>query len=410
MSEKRYTYNFEGQLKSILSRINKDTNISKKNKELILKFHDDLFADDLSKPRVLYYMNRLFIIAKKLGVDFNKAKEPDIKNLLADLVKNGYTKTFKKGEETISIEKQYSKNTINDFRVTLKKFFKWMNGGEEYPKAVKFIKIKGNNGRKLPEDILLREDIELLLESTGHVRDRALVHILWETGLRVGELLGVKIKEVNFDSKGAVMMVDGKSGQRRTRLITSVNYLSEWLKVHPDRKNREAYLWVNYGNIRNGKRMKYSAVRMMLIRAAEEAGVQKKVSPHSFRHASATYYASYLNSFELNERYGWIQGSKMPGVYIHMNGKQLDDALLRIHGKLPDEEKQKLDKVACPRCEKEHDVGSKYCSDCGMPLDLKVAMDLENKHEEFEDKIAPIMEVLKDPEVQKMIAKKMTDG
>lgn len=413
MVEKRYTYDFDGLIKSILSKIGKEKSISKKNKQLIRKFYVDCLADGLSKPRVLYYLSRLYTIAKRLNVDFNKAKESDIKKLLADFVKNGYIPgdgNNKKKVKKKKTKKYYTDNTLNDFRITLKKFFKWQNGGEEYPKAVKFIKIKTVNGQKLPEDILTLEDVEQLLEHTTHTRDRALVNILWETGLRVGELLGVKLKELNFDKDGAVMMVNGKTGQRRVRLITSVNCLSDWLKIHPDKNNREAFLWVNYGNIRNGERLMYNAVRMMLIRAAKDAGIQKKVNPHSFRAASATFYASYLNSFQLNERYGWVQGSKMAAVYVHMNGKQLDDALLRIHGKLPDEEKQKIDRATCPRCKKEHEIGSRYCSECGIPMDLKVAMDLENKHEEFEDNIAPIMEVLKDPEIQKIVANRLSQA
>ena len=404
MSEKRYAHDFDGLMKSTLSRISKDTDISKRNKELILKFRDDCFSQGMGKPRVLFYMNRLLIIGRRIDVDFDKATEADIKRLLAKLTNEGYTV---KKAGTTTLTKHYSDSSINDYKVTLKKFYKWIGGGK-YPEAVEFIKIKGNNGRKLPEDILTREDAQKIIASTIHQRDRAMVHILWEAGVRIGELLGLKIKDVNFDNNGAIIMVNGKTGQRRVRLVTAVNDLAEWLKIHPDKDNREADLWTIHGVRNNGKRATYASVRMMLSRVAKRAGVQKRANPHAFRHASASFYASFLNEAQLNERYGWVHGSKMTGVYVHMSGKQLDDAILRIHGKAPEEEQDKLDKKSCPRCDKEHDISTKYCGDCGMPLDLEIAMNLENKREEFEDKIAPIMEVLKDPEVQKLIANKMT--
>ncbi|NJD52503.1 MAG: hypothetical protein FIB07_06490 [Candidatus Methanoperedens sp.] len=65
-----------------------------------------------------------------------------------------------------------------------------------------------------------------------------------ESGARISELGNLKIKHVKFDQYGAVLMVDGKTGMRRVRIIFSSPYLATWLVNHPFRDNPEAFVWV----------------------------------------------------------------------------------------------------------------------------------------------------------------------
>jgi len=72
-----------------------------------------------------------------------------------------------------------------------------------------------------------------MIEACDNPRDRALVHVLYESGARSGELLNMKIGDVEFDQYGAVIRVCGKTGPRRLRLIESVPDLQLWLSMHP---------------------------------------------------------------------------------------------------------------------------------------------------------------------------------
>lgn len=58
----------------------------------------------------------------------------------------------------------------------------------------------------------------------------------------------------------------------------------------------------------------------------------RSISPHTFRHGSVTYYANYLNRYQLSYRYGWSASSKMPDRYIDMNGLIDDETVTKIAG------------------------------------------------------------------------------
>lgn len=84
------------------------------------------------------------------------------------------------------------------------------------------IKIKKPR-RNLPVDQLIsRMDITRLVDACEKPRDRALIMLMWDSGARISELLDLNIGHVQFDKYGAVIIVTGKTGMRRLRLISSV--------------------------------------------------------------------------------------------------------------------------------------------------------------------------------------------
>ena len=118
----------------------------------------------------------------------------------------------------------------------------------------------------------------------------------------------------------------------------------------------------------------------MLRKLAEKARV--KINPHAFRHARATHLASKLTEAQMKELFGWVQSSDMASVYVHLSGRDVDNALLRLHGLTKDKEDK--DRVMnlriCPRCGEKNDPVSNFCKRCASPLDSKVAIELEEKN------------------------------
>jgi integrase/recombinase XerD len=97
----------------------------------------------------------------------------------------------------------------------------------------------------------------------------------------------MKIKNVQFNGYGAVIIVGkrgGKTGARRIRLVCSVPHLSNWLEHHPCKGDPEAPLQVGVGSKNYGRRLIYHSIRAMLRKAARRAGIKKRVNPHIFRH------------------------------------------------------------------------------------------------------------------------------
>jgi len=114
--------------------------------------------------------------------------------------------------------------------------------------------------------------------------------------------------------------------------------------------------------------LKYNSIVQMLYRTAKMAGVKKRVNPHNFRHSRETYLANFLTEAQMKEFFGWTQDSKMAGVYVHMSGRNVDNALLKIYGIKNDEEKREsiFKPKECPRCQKVNQATNKFCSRCGM--------------------------------------------
>jgi integrase/recombinase XerD len=270
---------------------------------------------------------------------------------------------------------QLSAWTKHDYRVALKAFLVW--AGKEKEAAW----IKTPKPRRLPDEILNEQEISRMIDSALNLRDKAFVACLYEGGFRVGELGGLRMKDVDFDRYGALVMVEGKTGMRRVRLIWSVPYLAQWLEAHPQREDRMAPVWLN----QNGEASNYQAIREQLIAIAKRAGIKKKVNPHNFRHSRSTHLASRLTESQMEEYLGWVQGSKMPSIYVHMSGRDLDGDLLKMYGleDKRDDEPIKLKMQECPHCRTVNTAGARICINCRKPLAVEEVIDLEARSKEF---------------------------
>jgi integrase/recombinase XerD len=232
--------------------------------------------------------------------------------------------------------------------------------------------------------------------------------MLWESGARIGEIGDLRRKDVVFDKYGTVITVKGKTGSRKIRLIACTPHVSTWLNNHPNR-NPEDPIWVSIGTVNNGKQMKYGTLRCLLKRLFARAGIRKRFNPHLFRHSRATFMARHLTEFQMNQYFGWIQGSKMAATYVHMSGRDVDNAILQMNGMAIQEKQEEsvLVPKKCVRCHKLNAFDSKHCDQCGGVLDVQYAMEVEEKMEK-RGKADELMNLLmKDPDVLALMSEKM---
>jgi len=381
-----------------------EENISKRNKKLILDMVNDLILENLSKSRLLKYLDTLELIAVGIGKDLDQATIEDVKTFIGKIQ-----------------QKDYSVWTKESYKVIIRRFYQWLHGmkGKEYPEIVKWVNIHISRAeKKLPsdEELLIEEDIIKVMSVLHHPRDKALLSLLWETGCRISELGNLKIKNVIFDKYGAMLSVHGKTGARKIRVISSTAYLSTWLNNHPQRNNKEASVWINVGNVRYNKPMAYGNIFITIRRWFTKAGINKKCNPHLFRHSRATFMAHHLTEFQMNQYFGWIQGSDMPATYVHMSGKNVDTAILKMNGIEIDTRKdeQKILPKTCPRCTTINAPDGKQCNQCGGFLDLTVALKIEEEsrvRDVTRDKWDKIMNLLlQDEEARAFFAKKLESG
>lgn len=295
------------------------------NKVLIAKFTEFLIANNISKGRILKYDYTLKKIARTLKKPYDEATKDDIIQFVAWLE-----------------QQPYSPWTKHDIKVCLKRFYKWINGDEDFPDTVKWLKstVKKNSER-LPEDLLTEDDVDALVNASRNIRDKAFVRCLYESGCRISELLQLQIKQITFDEYSPVITIHGKTGARRIRLIDKAGMLKAWLMAHPFKDNPDAYVWVSLADNKTNRPLEYHSIVEILQNLARKSNIKKKVNPHNFRHSRATYLANKLTEAQMKqELFGWTQSSDMASIYVHLSGRDLDEPLLKMSGLLDDEIKQ----------------------------------------------------------------------
>ncbi|MBI3190521.1 tyrosine-type recombinase/integrase [archaeon] len=348
-------HNNEQHLKSALKRI-ETFKTSERNKKTILKFSDYLFSEGLSKARIIKYISHLKKISELIKKDFEEAGREDIERIFRTI-------------ETSDL----SDWTKKDYRVICKRFYKWLRKEDDYPPEVRWLKATmRNNKHKLPDDMLTQDEIIKMVDAADHPRDKALVFCLYESGCRIGEIATLRLRNIESDEYGAIIHVTGKTGDRRVRLIAASPSLWSWVNVHPYKDDPDAFLWLGIGTKNKNKMMSYSSIVMMLKNLGQKAGIKKKIHPHLFRHSRATELANKLTEAQLKEMFGWTQSSSQAATYVHLSGRDVDNALLNVYGIKKDEtekEKSKLKPKVCIRCRMQNPVTVDFCGRCGLILD-----------------------------------------
>lgn len=190
------------------------------------------------------------------------------------------------------------------------------------------------NVNKLPV-ILSGREVELLLKSapgTGftEMRDLAMLEILYATGLRVSELVMLKIRDVNLDA--GYLLTMGKGEKERLVPIgeSAIKAAKEYLlsaRIKADRNDECEYLFLS----RLGNRMSRQAFWNIIKKRAVAAGIRKKVSPHSLRHSFATHLlenGADLRSVQIMLGHADLSSTQ---IYTHVTRERLKLLHEKIH-------------------------------------------------------------------------------
>ena len=376
-----------------MKKLNEDLNNLKKKKDIeqIKKFKSQMISDNLAEVTQIKYLYKLIRLSELLEKDFESCDKKDIENLFLKMS-----------------DSKFTIKSANSYKLIVKRFYQWLRGyrRRQYPPEVEWLEAKTHYKSTInPEDLITEEEYLRMADSTDHPRNKAFISLIFESGCRIGEILKLKIKNINFDNLGAFSMVNGKTGPRRVRFRNSTPYLRAWLQVHPDKNNLDAPLWVTINNTRDiqfsGRKlsrdgkpyknnwsyiMKYPAARKILLKAAQKAGVNKRVNPHTFRHSRGSLLAARgLNHSVMNSIMGWTQGSKMAGVYIHLSGQDCDDALMeKVYGE--EVQKKKLQQmqsksITCHFCKELNPYNAVRCTRCSTLIGDPTKEELEEDHQ-----------------------------
>ncbi len=189
-------------------------------------------------------------------------------------------------------------------------------------------------GRKLP-DVLSVEEIDAIIGSIdlslpqGH-RNKAMLETLYSCGLRVSELISLRMGDLFFDD--GFIRVTGKGNKQRLVPIsdTARDNILLWLgqrrTMKIDAKHQE-YVFLN----RNGRRLTRVMVFTIIQRAAENAGIHKQVSPHTFRHSFATHLLEGGASIRQVQEMLGHESILTTEIYTHLDRTHLRQSLQQHH-------------------------------------------------------------------------------
>jgi integrase/recombinase XerD len=190
-------------------------------------------------------------------------------------------------------------------------------------------------GRKLPDTLSLQE-IDLLLEaidmSTAEgTRNRAMLETLYSSGLRVSELVGLKMQNLYFDI--GFIKVTGKGSKERLVPIgrTAQKYINMYLegyRVHATiKKGSEPFVFLN----RRGAQLTRVMIFTIIKNLATAIGLQKSISPHTFRHSFATHLIEGGADLRVVQEMLGHESITTTEIYTHLDRDYLRQVITEFH-------------------------------------------------------------------------------
>lgn len=189
--------------------------------------------------------------------------------------------------------------------------------------------------RKLP-DVLSYEDIQLIIDTIDlskpeGMRNKAIIETLYGCGLRVSELTSLKISNLYFDVD--FIKVTGKGNKER--LVPIGKEAIKYIKIYMDEVRGHQVIYSDYEDFlflnRRGKPLTRVMIFTIIKQLVEKAGLNKKVSPHTFRHSFATHLVEGGADLRaVQEMLGHVSITTTE-IYTHLDSSYLKDTLLTFH-------------------------------------------------------------------------------
>lgn len=204
----------------------------------------------------LYYITHLLKLTNKSPREINSG---DVRNYLESLAENK------------------SASTVNIAHNALKFYF------ERILKRKFFVNLPRMKKEKYLPVVLSKDEVKRMIEATDNPKHKFLIQFLYSTGMRISEVVKVRMGDVDFDRK-MVRVRQGKGKKDRYTLLAGS--LLETLEKQSKLKKSDDYLFTGVGGKDHWQVM---SAQKVIYQAAVKAGINKKVSAHTLRHSFATH-------------------------------------------------------------------------------------------------------------------------
>jgi integrase/recombinase XerC/integrase/recombinase XerD len=263
-------------------------------------------------------LSRFADFIEREELDWRRMRGQDVRLFLGDLLREGLAEA-----------------SVNRALSAVKGFYAYCRRFELVEKEP-FSSVRGmKRGRRLPE-VMSAGEVEELLRLPGDdfygLRDRALLELLYSSGCRVAEAAGVNVNDLSDGWKS--LRVVGKGAKERYLFLggPARQALREYVPVRRERlrtagREREKALFIN----RNGGRLTQRGIAYLLEGYVRRSGIQKRVSPHTFRHSFATHLLDRGADIRVvQELLGHSQVSTTQ-IYTHVGIERLKEIYDKAH-------------------------------------------------------------------------------
>ncbi len=261
----------------------------------ILSYHDDILE--------------FFEYLKREGLDYKNLVYSDLRFYLM------YLKEEKKDKNS-SIDRKLS---------SLRGFYQFL-ANEGVVSSNVFTLLSGpKREKKLPryfeynelEDLFLACDLDDCLGQ----RDRLILEMLYATGVRVGELVSIKVSDISFNERTILILGKGN----KERIVPYGEYCDEILRLYLSKgylelnKKNSPYLFLNY----QGGKLTERGVRYLLEQIIKKTSIQKQISPHMIRHSFATHLLNQGCDLMTVQKLLGHESIKATQIYTHVTTDRL---------------------------------------------------------------------------------------
>jgi len=223
----------------------------------------------------------------------------------------------------------YSETTIGRKVASLKSFFKFLSAR----KIIKSNPVALLSSPKKPDrlpDFLTLEEVEKILNIPSEknwqsLRDKAILELLYSTGIRVGELTSLKIGDIDFFQE--LIKVKGKG--KKERIVPIGRYalkaLIEYIERRPNKKEKNVFL------NKYGKPLSERSVERIIDKFSKKAGIGKKITPHTFRHTFATHMLDRGADLRTVQELLGHERITTTQIYTHLTVEKLKEFYNKTH-------------------------------------------------------------------------------
>ncbi|HOL22441.1 MAG TPA: tyrosine recombinase XerC [bacterium] len=187
----------------------------------------------------------------------------------------------------LKTEARYTEKSISRKVASIKAFFKFLYSRRFIKNNPALLLYTPKVPEKLPEFLSEKEVIKIIEAPEGTSwqikRDRAILELLYATGIRVGELVSLTVKDINFIDETVKVMGKGK----KERIVPvggpAMKSLIAYIEARHNSRSEKVFL------NKYGKPLTERSVERLVEKYSKKAGIAKKVTPHTFRHSFATH-------------------------------------------------------------------------------------------------------------------------